>query len=544
MRTLLVLALAGCAGGDPAGDPLTWYGDVKPVVDEHCSSCHTDGGVSPFALDSYADYQTFATEALASMENGTMPPFQADPGCRDYAHDRSLPPEALDVIRDWTHNGMSEGDPADEVPFTAPTVAFNPTHTAGIDGSYLSTAVSADDYRCFILEDLTFDEPAYVVASDVAPGSPQVHHVLVYAVDSSYAFDLNTLDNADSEPGYRCFGGPIPISGTAGYEEGLPTQIAAWVPGLFPTRMPDDSAIRIDAGSAIVMQVHYSAVAGSPEPDETEVQLEISEDEPSFLVSTRPLPIYDLVIPADEADVTFTRSFKNYRDDALDIFNLAGHMHLLGQSHFAEIARASGDKECLLDIPVWDFDWQQSYEIDADAPARVEPGDSIDVTCVYDNTANNQPVIDGAPVTPSEVYWGDGTLDEMCILYFSNVEPFRPATPDGVYACWGTEDCLADCGDTPTIECMLSCSDTPFGCNVCMLEGLEDCAFEYCQDEAQAAEDCLYACAENVLLLGGSFGNCMDDQCGTQWRNMMDCSQDSIGQGRCDLSMAGCGLSL
>jgi len=33
----------------------------------------------------------------------------------------------------------------------------------------------------------------------------------------------------------------------------------------------------------------------------------------------------------------------------------------LGTHARLEIQRGSGDKECLLDIPRWDFDWQDSY---------------------------------------------------------------------------------------------------------------------------------------------------------------------------------------
>ena len=37
---------------DPS--PPTWYTDVLPIVEENCVSCHTAGGIAPFALDSFA----------------------------------------------------------------------------------------------------------------------------------------------------------------------------------------------------------------------------------------------------------------------------------------------------------------------------------------------------------------------------------------------------------------------------------------------------------------------------------------------------------
>jgi hypothetical protein len=36
------------------------------------------------------------------------------------------------------------------------------------------------------------------------------------------------------------------------------------------------------------------------------------------------------------------------------------------------------------------------------------------MTCVYDNSQENQPVVNGLPKTSAEVRWGDNSTDEMC----------------------------------------------------------------------------------------------------------------------------------
>jgi hypothetical protein len=45
----------------------------------------------------------------------------------------------------------------------------------------------------------------------------------------------------------------------------------------------------------------------------------------------------------------------------------------------------------------------------------INPGDQLSVSCTWDNTAENQPVINGQRVTPRDRNWGARTQDEMCV---------------------------------------------------------------------------------------------------------------------------------
>ena len=80
-----------------------------------------------------------------------------------------------------------------------------------------------------------------------------------------------------------------------------------------------------------------------------------------------------------------------------------------GARNRLDIQRASGAKECLLDIERWDFHWQGAYTLRT--TKRVEMNDSISLECHWDNSAANQP--DGLP--PRDLNWGEGTNDEMCL---------------------------------------------------------------------------------------------------------------------------------
>src|SRR5207237_10116865 len=52
----------------------TWT-DVKPIIAEHCVSCHTVGGVAPFPLTNAKDAHTYAASILAATQLGVMPPW-------------------------------------------------------------------------------------------------------------------------------------------------------------------------------------------------------------------------------------------------------------------------------------------------------------------------------------------------------------------------------------------------------------------------------------------------------------------------------------
>jgi hypothetical protein len=94
------------------------------------------------------------------------------------------------------------------------------------------------------------------------------------------------------------------------------------------------------------------------------------------------------------------------------IYIAAGHMHLLGASIRLELNPGTPRARVLLDIPRWDFHWQNAYTLKR--PVRAEPGDVVRVTCRHD-VHKRMHGEHGVPGTPRYVLWGEGTTDEMCL---------------------------------------------------------------------------------------------------------------------------------
>jgi hypothetical protein len=87
-------------------------------------------------------------------------------------------------------------------------------------------------------------------------------------------------------------------------------------------------------------------------------------------------------------------------------------MHLLGKSIRIVLNPGRPTRRVLLDIPRWDFHWQNAYLLER--PIQAKPGDVIRVTCTYD-PARRKRGEDGIPKSPRYVLWGEGTTDEMCL---------------------------------------------------------------------------------------------------------------------------------
>ena len=103
-------------------------------------------------------------------------------------------------------------------------------------------------------------------------------------------------------------------------------------------------------------------------------------------------------------------------DEPLMIYTAGHHMHELGTSQRTELQHLDGSTTCLLDTPDWDFAWQGRYTFEN--PIVFGPDDTLWMGCTWDNSAGNQPVINGVVKEPVTVAWGEGTSDEMCLSGF------------------------------------------------------------------------------------------------------------------------------
>jgi hypothetical protein len=312
-----------------------------------------------------------------------------------------------------------------------------------------------DDYRCFLLD------PKQASAGSVTsvrgePGQPKiVHHVILFRLAAAQLRAAKSLDRASAGPGWSCFGGTgLPAGDGSRVVDTLNNAnwIGAWAPGWGGSRLPEGTGVSLPAGSRIVMQVHYNLLNGSA-ADRSRALLTVAPASAGLApLETMLLPgPVELACSKGEAGTLCNRSealleigrkygpvaafapagllilcrgsAANPRASAVStcdrristqttIHVAAGHMHLLGSSIRLELNPGTPRARVLLDIPRWEFHWQNAYALAR--PVRAQPGDVVRVTCRHDVSKRRQPGSE-VPKKPRYILWGEGTTDEMCL---------------------------------------------------------------------------------------------------------------------------------
>ncbi|MCA9690676.1 MAG: monooxygenase [Myxococcales bacterium] len=387
---------------------VTYYKDVKPLLDASCVSCHQDGGIAPFALTTYDD--AYAARGLIGHATAarTMPPWPPSDCCAEYVHDRSLSLDEIAMIAGWVEDDGPAGDPADEPPPLSTPPGLSrvdlelemPEAYSPAPGLY-----NGDDLRCFLI-DWPETELRYVTGLDVHPGNRDlVHHAVVYAVSSTSASLYKSYDDASAEPGWSCPGG---------LAEGSDTVLGLWVPGTDGFDFPAGLGRPVEPGSTVVLSVHYRpSQDGASTSDQTAVAFKLDDAVDTVV---RPYAVYNpawplggMAIPAGAEDQVFTYAYDPtlLSGGPLLIHNAQLHMHEYGASAALAIERADGSLDCLLAIEDWDYNWQGEYYFKE--PIRLEQGDKLKVECHFDNSAANQQ----SGEEPKPLNWADDK--EMCI---------------------------------------------------------------------------------------------------------------------------------
>ena len=425
---VIVTAGVGCSAsktGMPGmpGDPgtqsgLTYHKDVRPIVEQHCQGCHTQGGIAPFPLETFDDVHNHRDVISQVVAQRIMPPWLAGQGCTDYAGDRSLSQVQIDTITKWADGGAPEGRVSDYAP-PAPiqTLSLSRVDRHLTMAAPYTPVIAPDEYRCFIL-DWPDTQDRYITGFRANPGNAQiVHHVIAFLAPPDQVAKYQQLDAADPAPGYVCFGSPGG-SGTSGNAEWL----GSWAPGSQGYDFAAQTGIKLPAGSKVILQVHYNHTSPmAPAPDQTSLDFKV-DDSVEKLAMQIPWTSYAWVaqhqmdIPAGNPDVMHSFAYDmstvmGYLSQntfqsgkAFTIWGTGIHMHTRGTKGRVELRHADGSSECMLDVPRWDFHWQGSYAFAA--PKLYQPGDQIYLECHWDNMQG------------PDTNWGEGTSDEMCLTGF------------------------------------------------------------------------------------------------------------------------------
>ena len=363
--------------------PVTYHNRISRIVQAHCQVCHRAGGLAPMPLETYE--QVSARKAIidAMVAADRMPPWTAQRGVGHWANDRSLPARDKADLLAWVRGGTPEGDAKDapvQRRFSREWNIGRPDKIVQLPKPMKVPAQGAIAYQ-YVYVPTDFGEDKWVTAVEIRPTAPKVvHHVIAL----------------------------LQVPGSDAAMDTSASFFGVTVPGSLGITYPEGTGKRIPRGSTLVLEVHYQP-NGKATTDRTEVGFRFSKQPLRELV-TMSAARKDLVIPpqAPNHEVKASHVF----DRAGQLHSLFPHMHLRGKAFRYDLALPDGRTVPLLNVPRFDFNWQQYYEFAK--PVEVPAGARLTATAWYDNSRANP----WNPDPSKEVRWGPQTYEEMMIGYF------------------------------------------------------------------------------------------------------------------------------
>ena len=375
---------------------ITYSNQIARILQRRCVQCHRTGEIAPFPLTSYDELAGWAETIREVLEDGRMPPWHASSEHGKFANDAQMPEAEKRLVYQWVENGIPEGDRKDlpkPVEFPEGWRIPKPDVVFTMPEPFTVPAKGVVEYQYFTI-DPGFEENKWVRASQMRPGNPAVvHHAVLYA----------------QPPGSP----PVASRGGVGSE-----MIAAFAPGAPPIMFGDGFARLVPAGSKLVFQMHYTptgteqtdrSMAGLVFPDPEKVKRTVRS---AFALN------YKFLIPprADNHRVEATYEFQ---ENTL-LHWLMPHMHFRGKSFRFDVIDPDGKRKVLLDVPRYDFYWQNIYTFTK--PILISERSRLHCVAYFDNSEKNL----ANPNRNVPVRFGLQSWDEMMVGYFD----FSPADQD------------------------------------------------------------------------------------------------------------------
>jgi hypothetical protein len=253
------------------------------------------------------------------------------------------------------------------------------------------------DYQ-YILVPLHLTEDKWVQAAEVRPGNRAVvHHVIAFVRPPGSKW------MADAQPG-------VPYVPKKGGEDGNGEFLVGYAPGMPPGVLAPGRAKLLKAGSDIILQLHYTA-NGKAAEDRTTVGLSWAKEPVKERVYTLAATTNKFAIPPGDANYEVDSAFEFGAET--HVFGLMPHMHLRGKDFEFQAVYPTGEKQVLLKVPHYDFNWQLVYEPEDDIV--MPKGSKLECVAHYDNSPNNP----NNPDATKEVRYGDQSWEEMMFGFFN-----------------------------------------------------------------------------------------------------------------------------
>lgn len=398
----------------------TFYQNIAPIVWENCTPCHHTGGSAPFVLETYKDVAKRASFVQFVTEQNIMPPWKANPHYRSFAGEKSLTVQEKEAIRLWVAAGAPKGKKQKgiKMPKFSEGTASLPSPDWVLSMKEPMRIEGVNEHK-FISYAIPYELPndTFVRAIEYLPGNRELLHHCSYQVlavhesvdfsktPSFYVFSEDSINGISDDFDFEFYG----LIGKNG-ERPVEVFHNGWLPGASPLTYPEGMGFYLPKkGVLLIRNLHYS-----PTPvdatDLSKFHLYFASKPVKRVVrfaAFNPTGI-DLskehIIKANTLD-TFEMNIKINGD--VSVLNINPHMHELGKYFLAYAITPSNDTLRLVEIPEWDFNWQEFYQFKK--PLYIPSGSTIHAEAIYDNTVNN---LSNPFDPPRDVFFERGSMTE------------------------------------------------------------------------------------------------------------------------------------
>jgi len=358
-----------------------------------------DNGVAPISFEDPHVVIASAPLVKAYTQQGIMPPPAPDPACADYHNSEKfhLSEENKAVLEAWVDAGAPLGDPS-EAPNGTDTGEVADPFDLQLLGSVPYTPDftndGKNDYRCFDVTPGIEDDMYITGFGAILDNTPYVHHIVLYTTDN------NPQDPKPAE-GFPCDG-----TGESGWD-----YLAGWAPGAANTSFDPGEGIALSSDTRLILQMHYFN-SGATGTDQSGMGLWMA---PQVSKAIYPYPLgiggFTIEAGADAHEESVGLDWESAYP-AIDVVGIWPHMHVLGTGINVRVEHEDNTETCVMNQDAWDF--HNQVPVLLKEPVVVEGGDRIELTCRWDNSAENPNQFNDPP---EDVHFGEGTEDEMCFAF-------------------------------------------------------------------------------------------------------------------------------
>ena len=408
---ILFLFAAPALAADP---PSTFNRDVLPILQTRCQACHRPGEIGPMPLLTYSQARPWAASIREAVLAGKMPPWHSDTPSQKFHNNPSLTAEEKEKIASWASNGAPEGDPRDARPNPSFVSGWNigqPDRIFTPAKRFEIPPAGTIEYTYYVVP-AAFEKDTWITAAEFRPENRAVMHhgqAFIRPPQSKWLRDYPAGEYFVPQEQLPQPDAKHPAQTTNAGATGIENVVAGYVPGLVATPLPEGHGLFVPAGSDLIFQLHYTA-NGKSASDLPSIGFRFAQSTPEKQLVILIALDDTFVIPPGATD--YPVHGKTTLGADCDLYALFPHMHVRGRSMLLKATYPDGSSEVLLNVPRYDFNWQQRYRLAS--PKRLPAGTVLEADATFDNSPNNP----SNPAPDRSVRWGDQSWEEMMVGFF------------------------------------------------------------------------------------------------------------------------------